>query len=63
MNVVRKFLLMLNQNSNGKKPGAEKKKDNDDPSNVMYETFEWGYKYPKVEIGCGINLMKHRNEL
>ncbi|KUO74614.1 MAG: hypothetical protein APF77_23155 [Clostridia bacterium BRH_c25] len=63
MNLVRKIFSKLNSRSKRAKHKPEKKKDNDDPANVLYEVFEHGYKYPKEEIGCGINLMKHRNEL
>ena len=63
VNVVRKLLLKLNIRNSRNKLSLEEKNDNDDPANVLYETFECGYKYPKEEIGCGINLMKHRNEL
>lgn len=63
MELVRKLLLKLSRGDEGNDGKQEEHKDNDDPGNVAYETFEHGYKYPEVEVGCGINLMKHRNEL
>ncbi|HYE83260.1 MAG TPA: hypothetical protein VEG39_13985 [Clostridia bacterium] len=63
MNLVRKLLLKLKKRSKINNGGTVENKDNDDPANVLYETFEHGYRYPAEEIGCGINLMKHRNEL
>jgi hypothetical protein len=63
MDFIRKLLLKLNRRNERNSYKEEEHKDNDDPANVVYETFEWGYKYPEQEIGCGINLMKHRNEL
>ena len=63
MDFVRKLFLKLNGRNKGNNCRPEANKDNDDSANVLYESFEYGYKYPKQEIGCGINLMKHRNEL
>jgi hypothetical protein len=60
---VRKLLLKLSRRNKRNDCKREEHMDNDDPGNVAYETFEQGYKYPEVEVGCGINLMKHRNEL
>lgn len=63
MNFAKKLLSKLNRRNEENSFSLEENKDNDDPANVLYETFEFGYKYPEEEIGCGINLMKHRNEL
>lgn len=63
MDLVRKLLSKLRRSGRQNNCRPEACKDGDDPANVLYETFEWGYKYPEEEIGCGINLMKHRNEL
>lgn len=63
MNFAGKLLLKLSPPDKRKSGKTKADKDNDDPANVIYETYEHGYKYPREELGCGINLMKYRNEL
>jgi len=63
VNLVRKLFLKLSCRNKINSYESKANKDNDDPANVLYETFEHGNNYPKQEISTSICQMKHRNEL
>lgn len=63
MDSIWELLLKFNRRNKGSNCKSEGKKDKDGSANVLYESFEYGYKHSKQEVSSGICQMKHRNEL